>query len=153
MAKGWKFIDDKGTFEIDAPHKNSYLYFPLANEAGMMSNITPTLNGDIKAGQNTFFNLPVSAEDLHNTKSNRNFWIYIEGKGAWSAAGTSSRQYANMFNNEAEEKVTLQAGFLWHKVVRENSRLGIKSEITSFVPANKHRIELMRVIITNTGAE
>ncbi len=153
MNKGWKFIDNKGTFEIDAPHKNSYLYFPLANEAGMMSNITPTLNGDIKTSQNTFFNLPVSAEDLHNTKSNRNFWIFLEGEGAWSAAGTSSRQQANMFNNEAEEKVTLQAGLLWHKVIRENGRLGIKSEITSFVPVGRFKVELMKVIITNTGSE
>ena len=153
MAKDWKFIDGEGTFEIDAPHKNSYLYFPLANENGMMSSVTPTLNGDIKTGQNTFFSLPVSSEDLHNTKSGRNFWIYIEGKGAWSAVGVSSRQIAGMFEQDEEEKVTLQAGFLWQKVIRESKRLGIRSEITVFVPAGPHKAELMRVEITNTGKE
>ena len=30
------------------------LYFPLVNEAGMMSAITPLLHGDVKTGQNTF---------------------------------------------------------------------------------------------------
>ena len=151
MAKGWKFIDRKGTFELEAPQKSSFLYFPLANEAGIMSSVTPTLNGDIKTGQNTFFNLPVSSEDLHNIKSNRNFWIYIEGSGAWSATGASSIQNARLFDKDAEEKAALQAGFLWHKVICENGRLGVKSEITSFVPANQHKVELMRVTITNIG--
>ncbi len=151
MAKGWKFIDRKGTFELEAPQKSSFLYFPLANEAGIMSSVTPTLNGDIKTGQNTFFNLPVSSEDLHNIKSNRNFWICIEGSGAWSATGASSIQHARLFDKDTEEKAALQAGFLWHKVIRENGRLGIKSEITSFVPANQHKVELMRITITNIG--
>ncbi len=153
MTKGWNFIDEKGTFELASPHKSSFLYFPLANEAGIMSSVTPTLNGDIKTGQNTFFNLPVSSEDLHNTKSNRNFWVYIEGKGAWSAVGASALQNTDLFNKEAEEKVTLQAGFLWHKVTRENKRLEIKSEITSFVPATQHKVELMKITVTNIGKE
>lgn len=153
MTRGWNFIDDKGTFQIDAPHRNSFLYFPIANEAGMMSSVTPNLNGDVKTGQNTFFNLPVSSEDLHNTKSNRNFWVYIEGQGAWSATGTSALQNADVFNKEPAEIVTLQAGFLWHKVAHENNKLGIKSEITNFVPAIQLKVELMRVTLTNTGAD
>ena len=153
MNNNWNFIDEEGTFELEAPHKSSYLYFPLANESGMMSSITPTLSGDIKTGQNTFFNLPVSADDLHNTKSSRNFWVYINGKGAWSTTGGSSPQIANNFVNEADETVKLQAGFLWHKVIRENKRFGIKSEITTFVPANNDKIELMKVKITNTGKD
>lgn len=152
MSAGWYFTDKLGTFQMEAPHKNSFLYFPLANEAGMMSAVTPGLNGDIKTGQNTFFSIPVSAEDLHNTKSNRNFWIYIEGKGAWSAAGASPLQHAELFCGDSEERVTLQAGFLWHKLIRENRRLGVRAEITSFVPANQYKVELMKVTIYNTGA-
>jgi len=75
----WHFIDDNGSFSLLAPHKNSYLYFPLVNDAGMMSSITPLLNGDIKAGQNEFFMLPVSSEDLHNSRSGRNFWLISKG--------------------------------------------------------------------------
>lgn len=153
MAKNWNFIDAEGSFEIEAPHKNSYLYFPLANESGMMSSITPTLNGDIKTGQNTFFSIPVSSDDLHNTKSGRNFWVYVEGKGAWSAAGASSHQAADIFNNGAEETTTLQAGFLWHKLIRTNTKIGIKAEVTSFVPVRQHKVELMKVKLTNIGQE
>ena len=153
MIRSWKFIDEKGSFELEAPHKSSYLYFPLANESGMMSSITPTLNGDIKTGQNTFFNYPVSADDLHNLKSGRNFWVYLHGKGAWSATGASSLQTAGSFADDPEESSSLQAGLLWHRLTRENKRLGIKSEITSFVPAENDMVELMRVKIANTGTE
>lgn len=153
MNNCWHFIDEEGTFELEAPHKSSYLYFPLANENGMMSSITPTLSGDIKTGQNTFFNIPVSSDDLHNTKSSRNFWVYIKGEGAWSATGLSSWQVANNFINELEETTKLQAGFLWQKVIRVNKRLGIQSEITNFVPTNHKKIELMKVKITNTGKD
>ncbi|MBU1147534.1 MAG: cellobiose phosphorylase, partial [Candidatus Omnitrophica bacterium] len=82
----WKFLDDTGTFVAKNPHKVSKLYFPLANEKGLLSSITPTLHGDIKIDQDTFLMPPVSAEDLSNSRYNRNFWIYIQGYGAWSAA-------------------------------------------------------------------
>ena len=81
-SSGWRFIGDDATFRLDAPHRTSYLYFPLVNEAGMMSVVTPTLHGDTKTGQNTFLTAPVSVEDLHNTRSARNFWVYCRGSGA-----------------------------------------------------------------------
>ena len=55
-----KYLDKKGTFTLDDPDLTSYMYFPLANEAGMMSAITPDLGGDIKLDQNTFLLEPVS---------------------------------------------------------------------------------------------
>lgn len=73
-----KYLDKRGTFTLDNPDLTSYMYFPLANEAGMMSAITPDLGGDIKLDQNTFLLEPVSSENLHNNKSTRNFWVYVE---------------------------------------------------------------------------
>ena len=57
-----KYLDKRGTFTLDNPDLTSYMYFPLANEAGMMSAITPDLGGDIKLDQNTFLLEPVSSE-------------------------------------------------------------------------------------------
>jgi cellobiose phosphorylase len=153
MDNGWEFIDHAGSFSLAEPHKSSYLYFPLANECGMMSSITPILNGDIKTGQNAFFSVPAAAEDLHHSKYGRNFWVYIHGVGAWSAAGVSSLQAAKLFSCGTDENARLEAGFLWHRLIRENKNLGIKSEIINFVPANNSKVELMRVCITNTGME
>src|SRR5690554_5030860 len=110
----WSFIDGKGTFVLYNPDHSNYLYFPLANESGMMSAITPLLAGDIKSGQNSFLLKPVSVEDLHESRVSRNFWLYIKNYGPWSVTGQSARQICS----GKEERVELKAGFLWHRVSR-----------------------------------
>lgn len=147
-----KYLDTKGTFQLENPDLTSYLYFPLANEAGMMSAIAPDLGGDIKLDQNTFLLEPVSVENLHNNKSTRNFWVYAEGKGAWSATGRSGLQQSKLFSEDKEE-VKLTAGIMWHKVERTSKDMGLKSEITSFVPAAEDKVELTKVVITNISDE
>ena len=149
MVLPWKFIDTHGTFELQAPHHSSYLYFPLVNEAGMMSAVTPMLHGDVKGGQHIFLTPPVSVEDLHNSRSGRNFWVYIEGVGAWSATGNSAPQIAQHFSGQEEEQVTLRGGFLWHQVIRTNKSLGLQAEITNIVPPSSDQVELMRITLTN----
>jgi len=147
----YKYIDDKGTFKLENAHLNSYLYFPLTNDEGLMSAITPNLHGDIKKDQNTFILPPTSVEDLHNSNASRNFWFNIEGNGPWSATGMSAKQKVSKYNDEEICEVT--AGFLWHKVVRNNKELGIKATITTFVPSNKDTVELTKVTIENTVSD
>jgi len=98
---GWQFIDENGTFRLQQPHLTNYLYFPLVNHAGMISVVTPTLHGDIKTGQNTFFSQPLSVDDLHNTRLARNFWVYVEGHGPWSLTGNAAAQIAQRFEQDA----------------------------------------------------
>lgn len=148
---GWKYVDEQGTFRLEGPEQTSYLYFPLVNEAGMMSSISPLLQGDCKTGQNTFALIPVSQEDLHNAKSARNFWLIVNDREVWSVAGNSSAQIAKRFDGTRGEKVILESGFLWHKVTRESGEMGLKAEITSFVPVTGDAVELMKVTITNVG--
>lgn len=148
----YKFIDNQGTFLLENPEMNSYMYFPIANECGVMSSLTPILNGDCKMSQNTFLLAPVSAEELHNNKSSRNFWIYIEGYGAWSVTGASGKQRYEVFDKN-KENTKLEAGIMWHKITRESKDIGIKSEVTSFVPSNNKKVELMKVTITNISDE
>ena len=144
------YLDKKGTFTLDDPDLTSYMYFPLANEAGMMSSITPDLNGDIKLDQNTFLLEPVSSENLHNNKSSRNFWVYVEGKGAWTLTGRSSKQQAKLFEDD-KEKVKLTAGIMWHQVERESDEMELKAVMTSFVPNTEEKVELTKFEITNTS--
>ncbi len=149
---GWHFVDDTGTFVLENPHQTGYLYFPLVNEAGMMSVVTPLLHGDAKTGQNTFAMTPVSVEDLHNSRAARNFWIYIHGVGPWSATGNSAPQIMQVFTDNTET-VRLEAGFLWQRVTRANATLGLRAEMTSLVPASADTVELLQVTLTNTGAQ
>ncbi len=136
----WNFTGADEVFEAQNPDQISRLYFPLCNEAGLLSAITPTLNGDIKTDQNHFLTLPVSEQDLHNTRSARQFWVYVAGRGPWSATAAKPK-----------ESCDLEAGALWHKLTRENRALGLRAVITNFVPMGQERVEIMRVELTNTG--
>ncbi len=147
----WFFVDATGTFRLHAPQHTSHLYFPLVNEAGMMSSVTPTLHGDCKTGQNEFLTAPVSVEDLHNTRSARNFWVNAAGYSPWSVTGNSAPQIARAFDADDPDAVTLEAGLLWHQITRENHALGLRAEIMSFVPVGSDPVELMRVRLTNVS--
>ena len=154
----WHFIDDKGTFALTDPQRHSYLYFPLVNESGLVAALTPSLHGDVKAGQQRFLTLPVSVEDLHISRAARNFWVNVAGYGAWSVSGNSARQMAQSWEAEDSEPVELQAGLLWHRVRRSHAALGLQAEVTNFVPAGEalqpeaSLVELMQVVLTNVGS-
>ncbi|WP_160680170.1 cellobiose phosphorylase [Clostridium sp. C8-1-8] len=152
-SSAWNFIGENGEFVLDNPHKTNGLYFPLANENGMMSSITPLLAGDIKVNQNAFLMEPTSIRNLNFSSTSRNFWLSFNEGTSWSAAGNSSAQMKLSFQEDSEETVRLHGGFLWQKVVRENKTLGVNAEITSFVPVRKHNVELMKVTIKNIKAE
>ncbi|ASA20069.1 GH36-type glycosyl hydrolase domain-containing protein [Paenibacillus donghaensis] len=149
---GWRFTGTNGDFKLEQPESSSYLYFPLVNEGGMMSSVSPKLHGQVASGHNTFLTPPLSVEDLHNSRASRNFWIHLEGQGVWSAAGNSAKQNAEVYTDEADP-VELEAGLLWHRVTRSSLQLGITAEITSFVPCGQDRVELMKVTLKNSGSE
>jgi len=147
------FLDDNGTFQMNNPQNVNELYFPLCNEAGIMSSITPMLGGDLKTGQSNFILTPVTVEDLHNARSARNFWFYIHGKGPWSAIGNSAAQNAKLFTDADKAKREIEAGLLWHKVIYEDTALNLHSEVLSFIPANEDKLEVMCISIENKGTE
>lgn len=147
QEKTWRFTDNQGSFESHQADQIKSLYFPLANER-LMSSITPDLHGDIKTGQNSFLLTPVSRIDLVNLRSSRNFWIYINNDKVWSATGVSAD-----LKQIQSDRFKLNAGLLWYKITRENKKIGLKAEITSFVPATQEPIEIMQVKLTNIASQ
>ena len=145
------FTDDQGSFRIKQPENTSYLYFPLASEAGLKSSVTPTLGGDAKTDQRTFLLEPVSSENLHNNRSTRNFWCDIEGFGVRSLTGASAAQEAAKFT-ETQEESKLEAGFMYHTLTRCLKECGLEASITSFIPWND-TVEIMYVSIRNRSDE
>ncbi len=145
----YNFIDDFASFECTGVSKD--LYFPLCNEAGMMSSITPYLHGDAKTSNKSFVLPPVTIEDLHNTRASRNFWFYIDGKGLWSATGNSLYQLHDEIINKSRYERKIKAGLLWHILNYTDKETGLFSEILSFVPADENQIEIMYVKIKNIG--
>lgn len=151
--KPWTFIDDNGSFRWEQPDAINELYFPLCNAAGLMSSITPVLHGDIKQNQHNFLLLPVSVEDLHNSKAARNFWIYEEGKMAWSVSGNSALAHTKRFEEPSCVEHIVEAGLLYHTMIYKDHERHLTSEVTNFVPANDDKVEIMTVKITNTSSE
>ncbi len=144
-----RFLNDDGAFTLRNPENISYLYFPLASETGLKSAVAPNLGGDCKLDQESFLLEPVSAENLHTSRSTRNFWC-VTDRGCWSAAGGSAEQEAARFTPE-QDKSSLTAGFMWQAVRRETKRYGLCAEITSFVPHHEN-VEIMYVRVTNADA-
>ena len=115
--KHLQFTDEHGSFSIEQPENTSYLYFPLASEKGLKSSVTPNLGGDAKIDQETFLLEPVSAENLHNNRSVRNFWLVSDTGEIFSASGASAQQEASRFT-ELQDDSRITAGFMWHSMER-----------------------------------
>jgi cellobiose phosphorylase len=147
--KRWRFTDKIGSFEWTNPQAVNELYFPICNEAGMMASVTPRLHGDATTGQHTFLRRPLVMEDLHNTRSTRNFWIYSDKLGAYSLTGSSARQISESYEAECRVQTTIRGTFLSHTLIREDLKAGIRSEIDMFSPVTEDKVEIVRVRITN----
>jgi len=144
------FIDEHGSFTMKNPENTSYLYFPLASENGLKSAVTPNLGGDAKIDQETFLLEPVSAENLHNNRSTRNFWCVVESVGAYSAAGASAAQEAARFTPGQDES-ELSAGFMWHTLRRVSKSFQLESNVTTFLPKDSN-VEIHYITVRNLSA-
>ncbi|MDP3042162.1 MAG: cellobiose phosphorylase [Candidatus Omnitrophota bacterium] len=141
----YNFTDDSGSFKSFFAHKIKSLYLPLCNEL-LMSSVTADLHGDIKSGQNSFLLEPVSRAGLSLSRASRNFWVYVNKDKVWSAAGVS-KDYQQM----RQDEFILEAGQLWQRISRKNEKVGLKSEILSFIPMGPEALEVMQVEITNVS--
>ena len=141
------FVDGDGSFTLSKPENVSYLYFPLASETGMKSSVTPNLGGDAKLDQETFLLEPVSAENLHNNRSVRNFWLAGPEGEVFSAAGASAGQEAARFT-PAQDDSAVTAGLMWHTLERDWQAMGLHTAVTTFCP-RRDRVEIMLVCVHN----
>lgn len=147
-------------FRLEHADHYGELYFPLTNESGIMSSVTPKLGGDNKTGQHEYLLEPVSSRDLDQGLKGRNFWCRIKGRGVWSAVGSSAWAQMKKYeeddhggHNSDKETAQVTIGRLWHRVNRINQAMGIASEIVSFCPATRETVEIMQVTIKNIGSE
>jgi len=153
MQELWNYTrDKKGSFLAKNPDQTSRLYFPLMNEAGMKSSVTPELKGDISASFDKYLMPPVVTEDLPRTNNSRYVWLHMNEYPAWSLNGLSPQQQASKWKHDKEEsKVFAQPGS--YTLNRNHPQLPISAEITITVPNSKDKVELWKVVIRNLGEE
>lgn len=149
----YEYMNSNGDFKLDKADENSYLYFPMGNNAGVMACVTPELHGDNKTGQNSFLLEPVSVEDLHTRNNGRNIWFRINKTNLWAVNGCSPWQVVSKCEMDETKKdiVSIEAGKLWHKLVRSNSYLGISVTVLNYAPIG-YQAEMMKVTVSNTGS-
>ncbi|MBF0387922.1 MAG: cellobiose phosphorylase [Candidatus Omnitrophica bacterium] len=136
----YSFFPDGITFSSSAAMGSRLIYAPLCgiDGAGIKSSITPFLGGDIKVDKFSYVNKPASREDLRS--SSRNLFVAVEGKGLFSFAELPL----------AGDQV--EAGQLWHRVVRQAPALGLELSALSFVPVSGEKLELTRFTVRNVSS-
>ena len=72
------YVGNQGDFTMENPEMLSYLYFPIANESGVMSSVAPDLAGDSKMSQNSFL-MPLVIDRTFRNPAGRAFY---RGQGA-----------------------------------------------------------------------
>ena len=142
-----EFLDENGTFTIKRPEDFSGLYFPIAQNMGVKSSVTPNFGGDAKLNQNAFILEPVSVQNLNNNRGVRNFWCKIEGEGIWSAMGASAKQESEKFTDKQDES-TMTGDFMCQTVHRYSRKHKIEAQVCIFAPV-EHCVEVMYVTIKN----
>ncbi|MBW6459529.1 MAG: cellobiose phosphorylase [Bacteroidales bacterium] len=145
----WKFTSrNDGSFKVPFADYISRLFFPLMNEHGMKSSITPELKGDIVSSFQNYLTAATVTEELHRNVSGRNFWVVVKGEKPWSVSGNSAFQKAEKWTSLRDESEV--EGYIGAFVIRrKNAQLGIESGVTVFVPVTDDFVELMKVSIKN----
>ena len=138
----YKYMSDGISFTSKKAAQLKTIYMPLSGPTAenIKSSITPGLSGDIKIDKNQYLTMPASTQDLR--KDLRNFFVYIEGKGAASIAHETSANSS-----------TVEIGQLWHKLTRAHGEIGIEIESLNFIPSSGENLELMRVTVKNISEE
>ncbi|MEJ2594175.1 MAG: cellobiose phosphorylase [bacterium] len=139
------------SFEAPQADHTSRLYFPLMNEGGMKSWVSPELKGYICKDFGHYLTTPTVTEEIHRTVSSRNGWVSIKGKQPWSITGMSAWQKANKWSNPEKSTVRAHPGLF--QVFRQNDEMRISAESTVFIPSGKDHVELMLVEIQNRNTE
>ncbi|MBF0593452.1 MAG: cellobiose phosphorylase [Candidatus Omnitrophica bacterium] len=136
----YSFLPDGISFRSTRAMGSRLTYAPLCgvDGLGIKSAITPFLSGDIKIDKLSYINKPASREDLRSPS--RNLFVAVEGKGFVSFAG------------EPLATDYVEAGQLWHKVVRRAPALGLELEALSFVPVSGEKLELTLFTVRNISA-
>lgn len=118
------------------------LYFPLCNTKGLKSYITPYLRGDIKLDQDIFLLQPQTRWDIQTSLISRKVFVILKKK---------ILTLHNLPPFLEKEKLYVEAGPLYHKIIKEFPLQKIIIEATNFVPL-EFNTEVMIVRIKNASA-
>ena len=126
-----KFLNANGDFVLTDADQAAETYFPLANEGGIISSITPRLAGDCKTGQDTFL-LAACSEQTPRTKAVRRAisGCNLPTERCGAPPGKKRGPAGGARFGKGADEVMLYGGLLWQTVERANRALGVKAAVT-----------------------
>ncbi len=159
--KPWWHFDDlsldnpaSGVFTANHASSIGRLYFPLVNEAGMLSWTSPTLQGSPASGQHEYAAPPLTAEDLPHVLIHRDFWIVVPDYEPFSVSGLDPESLKTRArSSHPNEDAQIKAGPGWFSLERAWATLGLTVKATLWCPSDlSEKIELMAVEVRNNGS-
>ena len=148
QSNWWRFVNSDGEFTAEAFEQVNRLYFPIANEAGMRSWVSPNLQGSPATSHNEYLGLPLSAEDLPNCLVHRGFWIAEQNGTPFSLSSISPD---GLKAHLGKKSATIDAGPGWFSIAKSAAgRFSVRATLWSPVDVSE-KIELMQVEVTNTS--
>lgn len=132
----YNYLADGVSFASKEAAATRLIYFPLCgiDSKAIKSSITPYLSGDIKIDKNHFLTKPFSREDLRGNV--RNFFVYLKDGRVLSPIDDVS--------SEIEGRV--EAGQLWHKIIRIFFKIGLEMTVLNFIPVTGETVELISTL-------
>lgn len=134
----YTYLEDGISFKSKDASRIRTIYLPLCGttSSNIKSSITPFLSGDIKVNKFKYLTKPMSTEDLRY--DSRNFFVLVDNGAIHS-----------LTNVIKDSDSHVEAGLLWHRLVKKFSTVGIEFDVLNFVPASGDNVELMKVSVKN----
>ena len=155
----WRFIEQDprgpaaGVFRAVGAERLSRLYFPLVNDAGMLSWTSPQLHGGPAVSHHEYFSPPLTAEDLPHTLLHRDVWITEEGRAPFSLSGLSPAELASRASGRAHPRSLIEAGPGWFTLTRRDPAGRFTVRGTLWCPADlREPLECFQVEVMNTSS-
>jgi cellobiose phosphorylase len=147
----WTFVDQDaeapptGIFRAVGAERIGRLYFPLVNEAGMLSWTSPRFQGSPAASHHEFLSPPLTAEDLPHSLIHRDVWIARPNRAPFSLAG---------YSGSTNPLSTIEAGPGWMALTRTSPDGHVTVRGTLWCPADLNaKVEAMWVQVTNRSSK
>jgi len=136
-----------GSFSASGWETVGPVYFPLVNEAGLLSWISPLLQGGPAQSHHAYLGLPQSIEDLPHSLVHRGFWLAEKGRAPFSLSDISPDGLKGRGG-----AARVEAGLGWFKLSRKETGGRFEVSATCWCPADvAEKIEVMLVEVTNTS--
>jgi len=149
----WNFCDTKqglgvsGEFKAEGADRIDRLYYPIFNEQGLLSWVSPRLQGGPMTNHNEYLGFPLTAEDLPHHLAHRGFWLAEKGREPF-ALGLSAETLKPTDASSCE----VDAGPGWFSLTRKDKDGRFSVRATLWCPSDlKEKVEILRVEVVNTG--